>query len=171
LIQNGLEVAEAQAFELLNIFRLNYKSKPTPLDSIFPYVTEALLELITRGVKLCICTNKPRILAEKVLRELGLINNFEYINAGGDLPSQKPHPDNLLKCLFATGANAHDAILIGDSVVDQELAAACGVSFCWYSAGNDDGVDGSKVDLKFEHYSKLIQLLENASLIRAANHE
>ena len=164
LIQNGLEVSENQAPELLSKFRLDYKNKPTPSNSIFPFVNEVLIELAARGVKQCICTNKPRVLAEKVLNELGLIKNFDFINAGGDLPSQKPHPNNLLSCLNATGVAAQDAILIGDSVVDQKLAIACGVSFGWYSAGNDDGVDANQVNLVFEDYSQLVNLLETRDL-------
>lgn len=161
LIQNGLEVTEVEAPELLNKFRLKYKNTPTPSNSIFPYVNEVLFELAARGVKQCICTNKPRALTEKVLSELGLIEKFEYINAGGDLPTQKPHPDNLLRCLNATGFSVQDAIFIGDSVVDQKLANACGVSFGWYSGGNDDGVNAAEVDLVFENFSQLISLLEN----------
>ena len=171
LIQNGLEVSEADAPELLSQFRLDYKNKPTPLDSIFPYVKEVLVELSSRGVKRCICTNKPRVLAEKVLNELGLIKHFDYINAGGDLPKQKPHPDNLLTCLTATKHGPEDAILIGDSVVDQKLANVCGVAFGWYSAGNNDGVNVHQVDLVFEDFSQLINLLETRNLNRKVNCE
>lgn len=164
LIQNGLEVSEEKAPELLSKFRLDYKNKPTPANSTFPFVNEVLMELSVRGVKQCICTNKPRVLAEKVLSELGLIENFDYINAGGDIPTQKPHPDNLLRCLNAMGVSADDAILIGDSVVDQKLANGCGVSFGWYSGGNDDGVNAHQVNFKFESFSQLIKLLETRNL-------
>lgn len=164
LIKNGLEVSEVQAPELLNKFRLKYKNKPTQHDCLFPFVEETLIELVARGINLCICTNKPRMLAEKILNELGLMNKFDHMVACGDLATQKPHPDNLLKCLSLMGCSAEDSILIGDSAVDQKMANACQVSFGWYSGGYDDGVSQDQVEFSFKDFSQLISKLENRSL-------
>jgi phosphoglycolate phosphatase len=159
LIKNGLGVTDDQAPELLNKFREIYKNKPTPLDSLIPCVREVLADLKCQGIKICICTNKPRSLALKVLNELNIYKFFDYVNAGGDLPKPKPHPDNLHACLNAVHCEADHSIMVGDSLVDQNLANSCEVPFAWYSAGNDDGVIPHQVEFSFECFSQFVKKL------------
>ncbi len=155
LISHGLEISQDAAPAFLSKFRESYRLQPTPQDSIFPGVRSALDELGAQGIEMSICTNKPRGLAEKILRELGLAQYFKSMCAGGDLPTQKPDPANLRRCLDAHGVTGERAIMIGDSRVDQKVAVACDVPFGWYVGGNDDGVIEAEVDFQFADFTSL----------------
>lgn len=152
LIEKGLNVAGADVARYLKIFRENYKNRPTPADSIFDGVRDLLCDLSSREYFLAICTNKPRFLAQKVLKELAIDDFFSVMCADGDLSTKKPNPENLLFCLNAFGVSPSQSLLVGDSKVDQDLALACKVPFAWFTAGNDDGVNPSEVAFQFDSY-------------------
>lgn len=155
LISHGLEIPTDTSPQFLAKFREIYRQRPTPQDSIFPGVRSALNQLALQGFELSICTNKPRALAEKILRELDLAHYFKSMCAGGDLSTQKPDPANLRHCIEAHDAQASQALMIGDSHVDQRVANACGVPFGWFSAGNDDGVVVGDVLFEFSDFTDL----------------
>lgn len=155
LIESGLNVGEADVAQYLKIFRENYKKRPTPSDSIFEGVLDLLSELSNRKIHLAICTNKPRFLAEKVLKELLIDSYFSVICADGDLSTKKPNPANLQYCINAFDVSPSQSLLVGDSRVDQDLALACGAPFAWFTAGNDDGVDPLKVSFRFDKFVDL----------------
>jgi phosphoglycolate phosphatase-like HAD superfamily hydrolase len=48
------------------------------------------------------------------------------------------------------------AVLIGDSLVDQEAARRAGVPFIWHTKGYDDGVDQNAVEFRFDRYPELM---------------
>ena len=135
----GLTNAKEVAAALLE-FRQRYIELETPVGSLYPNVIATLEQLQALDYSLGICTNKPRNLVNKVLDDLNLKQYFGFISAGGDLPTKKPHPDNLRICLEYFGADSNQAILVGDSTVDQSLAINLGVHFAHYLPGYDDGV-------------------------------
>lgn len=160
LISNALELDEAdEILRFLNIFRARYYELPTPGGTIFDGVFVCLEYLRTKGYQLAICTNKPRRLAEKILNETDLNIFFEFINAGGDLPTKKPSKNNAQVCLDYFGVTAQAALIVGDSSVDQELAKAVDVPFVFYTHGYDDGVNKESIEYELEHHSDLIQFL------------
>jgi phosphoglycolate phosphatase len=160
LVANALSIPREVIQHHLNDFRERYVTQATPPDSVYPGVFDFLTHLTGVGASISICTNKPRNLAEKVLRETGLGQYIDFICAGGDLATQKPHPENLRRCLLQFDSTAESAVMVGDSTVDQKIAAACGVSFCFFSGGYDDGVDQNQVKLSFDAYPQIIRFFK-----------
>jgi len=161
LIKNSLELYEHKdVLHFLNMFRSRYFDLPTPQETIFDGVFDCLKYLRDHKYRLAICTNKPRRLAEKVLRETGLNIFFDFINAGGDLPSKKPSKENAQVCLDYFGATAQTALMVGDSSVDQQLAKAIGIPFVFYRHGYDDGISKDSIEYELKHHSDLIQFLD-----------
>ena len=144
LVANALNVPLDVAVQELSKFRTLYLKTITPKSSLYPEIYDTLVQL-TEGMdlKVAICTNKPRELAEKVLVELGIEYFFSFMNAGGDFPNKKPAVENVFSCLQYFSVNPHEAIYIGDSRVDQELALSAGIPYVHYMGGYDDGVDPS----------------------------
>lgn len=140
MISAALNIPESDADAPVAAFRSRYHQRPTDPATVFPDVRNTLTTLRSMGLKLGLCTNKPRALTDKVLRETELHDFFTSVCAGNDLPTAKPHPDNLRVCLEALNAGAHDTLVIGDSSVDQQLAHASGADFAFFSGGYDDGV-------------------------------
>lgn len=140
MVAAAMEISENEAAPLLATFRARYLVMPTTSESVFPSVHATLTRLRQAGIRLALCTNKPRHLTEKILVETGLSEFFGVVCAGNDLPKGKPHPDNLYACLNALGSQTTDTLVVGDSRVDQCLAEACGADFAFFSGGYNDGV-------------------------------
>jgi phosphoglycolate phosphatase len=159
LVANALEMQVEEVQPHLLEFRRRYSELATPEDSLYPGIQDVLNDFLSAGYRLAVCTNKPRALAEKVLKETKLNDFFGFINAGGDLPHKKPHPDTLLSCLSFFDVDARDAVLVGDSTVDQQLGKAANVAFVQFLPGYDDGIELIKPQMKIDHHEKLGNLL------------
>ncbi len=157
LIRHALEVRDdSKIIEYLNEFRRRYFLKPTDPHSLYPGVRIVLERLRDQGFLMAICTNKPRRLALKVLEESGIRDFFDFVNAGGDLPSKKPDAGNLQACLDFFSVKRDEALLVGDSTVDQTMAQRAQVPFVFFKGGYDDGVDESLVWQVIEHHGELL---------------
>ena len=158
LITKALEVDLSVAEKYLEEFRGRYLKYSSQEADLYPGVRKTLDALSYSNKLLAICTNKPRNLVDKILAELSLERYFEYIVAGGDLATQKPHPQNLLKCLNHFQYSSDLAILIGDSTVDQKIAHSCAVPFVFFRPGYDDGVDPLQASMILDAHIDLLSL-------------
>lgn len=156
LIAHALEVDAAEVQTNLSCFRQQYFELPTPADSLYAGVVDAIEALTKLGFRLSICTNKPRRLAEKVLTETNIADYFSYLCAGDDLPTRKPHADNLQACLACFGLTAENGIVVGDSSVDQTMANRLNMPFFFHQNGYDDGVQVDDACYPFDHYHELL---------------
>lgn len=159
LVANGLGVDRERSKLYLDEFRRRYASLSTPLDSVYEGVEVLLNHLVGQKKHLCVCTNKPRNLAEKVLHDTGLYQYFTFMCAGGDLHTQKPCPENLDICIKHFGVSYDETILVGDSQVDQTLAATLGVDFACFTHGYNDGIDESRAPFSFSKHIELRNFL------------
>ena len=165
LVRYALGIEAVAVPEKLSLFRNRYAIRPTDPCSVYPEVMETLHALRDLDIQLAICTNKPRHLAEKVLKETQLDAYFGFIHAGGDLPTRKPHPDNLRSCLDYFGATPDTALLIGDSRVDAMMAHDLGVSFILYRPSYNDGVESHMMLSSMDNHLEILPILnceENA---------
>lgn len=158
LVSNGLGLNVKDVLPYLKDFRLRYSQLPTPLDSVYGGVRQLLDFFTIRNIKLCVCTNKPRVLAEKVLKETALDKYFQYMCAGGDLKTKKPSPENLEVCLDYFKEDPRNVLLIGDSRVDQMLADSLDVDFVYFRGGYDDGVVEADVSFSFDNHLEVIKI-------------
>lgn len=153
MIQELLELNSAETPRFTQEFRRLYKECPTPSDFIFPGVENVLDKLKNLGVSLHVCTNKPRELALIALDEAGIKKYFSSICAGDDLTTRKPDQANFYECFGGQSISPNNSIMIGDSVVDQQLASNAGVRFGFFRSGYDDGVNITITDFSFGAYS------------------
>ena len=159
LISNAMELPEQVCEQHLIEFRRRYLLEKSTKADVYPGVFDAIDACLQKDYALCICTNKPRVLVEKILIETGLDHYFDFICAGDDLPTKKPHPENLKKCLEYFGVSSNSAIMVGDSSVDSQLAMNAGVNFAFFLNGYDDGVILQEKDLSFSNHAQLSEIL------------
>ena len=152
LIQSALQCTDFEVSELLGRFRGLYAQKQEYEDLLYEGVALALEHLKNHKVSLSLCTNKPRSLTEKILRQTKIDKYFPFVCAGGDFPSPKPDPINLYACLEFHGTRPSDTWMVGDSSVDQKTANAAKVGFVFYTAGYDDGVVEREAIEVFDNY-------------------
>jgi phosphoglycolate phosphatase len=111
------------------------RADPSYREPLFPGAAELLQELVSRDdVLLGIATGKSRRGIAHLLERHGWARIFSTIQTADDHPS-KPHPAMLEQALAETGAEARDAVIVGDSTFDMAMARAAGVGAIGVSWG------------------------------------
>lgn len=96
-------------------------------DAPFDGVAELLAALAARrDTTLAIATGHVSQAIEPVLDKLGWRQFFRSIQTADRAPS-KPHPAMLLQALRETNAAKENAVMVGDTAFDMEMARAAGV--------------------------------------------
>ena len=109
---------------------------------------DALRELASRGVDIAIVTSGSR---DRIVREIeahGLAEVIRECVCGSDVAQKKPHPAALRLCLSRLDVAAGDAVYVGDSPEDVEMARAAGVYAVAVPGGypNRDALAASRPD-------------------------
>lgn len=101
-----------------------------------PYAgIESLLRLTAARRPLAILTNKPIAMTERLLAHLGWRERFAVVLGGDSLPARKPSPLGLEAIAERLGTSRDRLVLVGDSRIDAETAAAGGGRFAWVTWG------------------------------------
>lgn len=116
-------------------FRRRYQARPTPQESLFPGVFDGLRELSRLGVRTAICSNKPQVLCDKTVDELGLSSLLHAVVGSRVGMPLKPAVELVHVALAELGAGAEQCLFVGDSEVDWLTAAAVGMPFLFVSYG------------------------------------
>ncbi len=148
-----------QAYErFMELYNENYCVKTAPYDGIY-----ALLdELVQRGYRLGIVTNKPEIQARK-LAEL-LFGNYPFGCVYGGAVEGRPHkpdPQVVNLALRDLNATASETLFVGDSNVDIYTGHNAGlqaVGVTWGFRGRAE-LEEAGADILIDHPSELLQYL------------
>lgn len=109
--------------EVLPLLRADPAYAEVPFDG----VAELLAELVEGGdVRLAIATSHVAHTIEPALQRYGWQKYFCTVQTADKAPS-KPHPGMILQALSEAGVKANDAIMVGDTSYDMEMARAAGV--------------------------------------------
>jgi 2-phosphoglycolate phosphatase len=122
----GLGHDDPQIEPLMAEFLAYYAAHATTFTTLYPDARETL-DALAQVYTLALCTNKPRITTDAVLRELDLTHYFAATVAGDDLPQRKPDPTPLLHIARTLDTTANLMVMVGDGPQDIECARACGV--------------------------------------------
>jgi phosphoglycolate phosphatase len=109
LVERGLELW----FE-------HYRAHLLDTTTLYPGVADLLA---AARVPLAVHTNKPGDMARRILDGLGVLSRFAEV-VGGDEAPRKPDPAGTRALLARLGVAPADAVYVGDSVIDLELARA-----------------------------------------------
>lgn len=88
---------------------------------LFEGVAEGVHALNEAGYLLAIATGKARVGLRRALQETTLASNFVYSRCGDETFS-KPHPQMLLDILEYCGCEPQDALMVGDTTYDMQMA-------------------------------------------------
>lgn len=95
-------------------------------EPLFDGISELLHDLKDRGWMLAVATGKSDRGLSACLAGHGLTDLFTSLQTADRHPS-KPHPAMLEAALFECGAQVEDAVMIGDTSFDMEMARAARV--------------------------------------------
>lgn len=122
-----------------------------------------LLESLTaRGLKTGIVTSGSRGRVERELELHGLTPHLHERVYGCEVKEKKPHPEGLLLCLDRLGVHPAEAVFVGDSPEDIEMARAAGVYSIAVTGGypNRDALLASKPDAFTESLRAILDLID-----------
>lgn len=124
---------------------------------------QVLETLTARGLVTGIVTSGSR---ERVERELELHGLAEHLHErvyGCEVSKKKPDPEGLLLCLDRLRVAPDEAVFVGDSPEDIEMARAAGVYSIAVTGGypNRDALLASKPDVFTESIAALLEVLDS----------
>ena len=123
------ESAVAQSDEFARSFVERADEVMADLTILFESVPETIAVLKERGLSLGIVSTKFRYRIESILRREGVLDAFDAIIGGEDVPNHKPSPEGLRLAMERLGRSSLDCLYVGDSVVDAETAERARVPF------------------------------------------
>ena len=105
---------------------------------LLPGAREVLAAAQKAGMRLGVCSNKPRLFTKELLDFLDIGQFIDAAFGPEDVARPKPAPDMLLKALDWLGVAPSDVLYVGDMVVDIETALLAGVTVWVVATGSDD---------------------------------
>lgn len=121
--------AEDQLRLVVEAYKDSFRSSRTSgrlEEPLFDGIADLIARLARSGWTLGVATGKSDRGLTACLTGHGLIGQFATLQTADRHPS-KPHPAMLEAALFEAGALAQDAVMIGDTVFDIDMARAAGV--------------------------------------------
>lgn len=118
----------AQQAQLVSDYKQAFSAlRATDLSPLYPGALRVLDRLTARDdLVLGIATGKSRKGLDHILAAHGLNGVFQTIQVADDHPS-KPDPSMLRACLQQTGIAAQNAVIVGDTVFDMDMARHAGL--------------------------------------------
>lgn len=134
-------ISELAWDEVMNCFIRHYVETVGTTSQLYPFVRETLHKVKEKGIKQAVITNKEQQFTERLLKQHGLTDFFDFIISGDTLAVKKPNPEVIHYCLNTLRESSDSSLFVGDSEIDVATAKSAGV-LCWavpygYNAGHD----------------------------------
>ncbi len=134
---------------------LKEAEKKTP--QLFSGVNETLIK-INGDYTLGLVTSGSKSRVVRDLNANGIIHFFKTIVTGDDIKTPKPSPEGLVLALRNLNKRADEAVYIGDSSADFEMAKAAGVCFIGVSS-EFDSFNPAHPDYLIQSINELLGLM------------
>ncbi len=122
------DLSDEQIRKAYPIYQARYRARGQFLGKVYDGMPQVLSSLRSRGYLLAVGTLKSESVSLSLLRHFGLLDCFDVVH--GDAEHGGRTKSDVLSLILA---DLHllpsDALLVGDSMHDQNGAAAAGVSF------------------------------------------
>lgn len=120
MIRKGLfflnqEMNDQKIKILVNDFIDYYSKNCTNKTTLYSGALDVLNHLKKNNIKICLCTNKKKFLAEKIINDFKLDNYFDYIAGSDGKVELKPHTEMLIYCIQELQIKENETMFIGDS--------------------------------------------------------
>ena len=160
-------VDESEFTRLYDALMAHYEAETSRHSEPYPGLLDALEDLVTRGCRLAVVTNKIERFAVKLLDELDMSPRFATIIGGDTLgPGRsKPKRDMIDEALRRCGGTRF--AMVGDASFDILAARAAEVPSVLYTRGyHDQPVGELGADATIDHYDELVGALEGIATQR-----
>ncbi len=121
--------------EVAKRYREIYDLKAIEICPPFAGLEEMLRNLADANILITIASSKRRHLIDTVLEYHGLTKYFSLIVGAEEVTRHKPEPESVLLTLAKLNVAAQDAVVIGDSSYDLDMARNAGVDAIGVTTG------------------------------------
>lgn len=131
----------------------------------FVGVQELLGELVARGLRWGVVTNKSQRFAIPIARAMGLFSSASVMICGDTTPHAKPHPEPLFEAARRLDVASAQCIYVGDDERDILAGKAAGmptVAALYGYLGHGADISTWHADAEISSPSELLKLLELA---------
>ena len=134
---------------------------------LFPHLQELFDAMKKHGVRMAIATGKSRRGLDRVFEKTGIGAYFEATRTADECFS-KPNPQMLEEIFLETGVLPENAVMIGDTVHDLQLAAnaRCDGIGMTYGAGSRDELESVPHKAVVDNVDELAEVLGLGELLR-----
>lgn len=122
-----LPFGEAELEDIVELFRQEYRQCQLYETRAYDGVGEICADLVRKGTRLAIVSNKPERFVRHITAALGLTDSFSLILGGDSLSTLKPDPAPLVHAMATLGIDPGRCAMVGDSALDVEAARAAGL--------------------------------------------
>jgi phosphoglycolate phosphatase len=124
-----LGTGPAGASEAVEIYRAIWHAQITPRipKLLYPGVREGIAQFRAMGLRLAVVTGKSQEGAEATVQLSGFKEQMEVVLGYTSVARGKPAPDLALEALRRLSLPAEQALVVGDSALDVQMAIAAGV--------------------------------------------
>jgi phosphoglycolate phosphatase len=123
--ENGLEKRASESLKQIDLREYIVYLK------MEPYLLQTLNLLKASGILRAINTNRTTSM-KHIMERFHLWPFFDMVVTALDVKNPKPHPESIEKIIQEFNLNKEEAVLIGDSEVDQQTAKSSGIKFIAY---------------------------------------
>ena len=150
---SDVERARLRDFYAAHFIRLDEEKS----SDFFPLVPETLEALRSQGHILTIATGKSRKGLDRILGDLDMTDYFDATRCADETAS-KPHPLMLEELLAHFNVGAGDAVMIGDTEYDMEMAMRIAMPriAVSYGAHHIDRLHQYKPELCLDQFDQLL---------------
>ncbi len=148
--------------EVLDRFLAYYRRHLLDSTRAYPGVAEALRKWA--GIyRMAVLTNKGVEMSREILSGLSLDGYFFEVRGGDSFDTKKPDPEGLLHLLREAGAEAREAIMVGDSRNDVLAGRGAGAVTCGVTYGlGASGFAESPPDFTVDRFPDLFRRIRPA---------
>lgn len=125
---------DRKAAEIVAAYKAAYIAEDKTPCPLFDGVPAMLASLNNTGTTLAVATGKARRGLDRAWRDTDTGNYFTASRTADDADS-KPSPDMLLQLLDELSISADEAIMVGDTIYDMQMAKAIGMDRLGVSYG------------------------------------
>jgi len=122
------ERTDAQIEQCKAEFVAYYKIHMEDKTSVYEGITDLLKALKARGLKIAVATNKVHVAVEPLMAKYFPGIHFDSMIGQREGIPVKPHPQIMCDILKETGCQPSEALHVGDTATDMQLAHNAGVT-------------------------------------------
>ena len=134
----GELVGEDRIEQGVRLFRRRYSEIYMDQTTGLPGVVETLRGLRQAGYSIAVASNKPARFSKPILQGVGMLPFIGCVQGPDLVASHKPDPTMILRCLELLGVTRHEAVYVGDMLLDVESAARAGLPVILVPGGSSE---------------------------------